>query len=77
MAGLDKRRIEALERLYAMGEESALQSPEWEERRAALHESLRRGWERAEREEAAGDSRRRRALEDLQRRMRERSTKRS
>ncbi len=43
-----------------------------EERRAELRESLRRGRERAEAEAAAGDSRRLRALENLQRHMRER-----
>jgi hypothetical protein len=43
-----------------------------QERRAALRESLQRGWEKAEREEAAGDSRRLHAMEDLQRRMQER-----
>jgi hypothetical protein len=66
------RRIEALERLYATGEDSSLQPPDLEERRARLRESLQRGWEQAEREAAAGDSRRLHALEDLERRMRER-----
>jgi hypothetical protein len=47
-----------------------------EERRAALRESLRRGWERAEAEAAAGDTRRLHALEDLERSMRERVEKR-
>jgi hypothetical protein len=47
-----------------------------EERRAALRESLQRGWERAEAEAAAGDTRRLHALQDLERRMRERVEKR-
>jgi hypothetical protein len=66
------RRIEALERLYATGEGSGLDASDLEERRAALREALRRGWERAEQEAAAGDSRRLHALEYLERRMRER-----
>ena len=43
-----------------------------EQRRAALREILRRGWERAEAEAAAGDTRRLRALEELERSMKER-----
>jgi hypothetical protein len=66
VGSLDKR-IEALERLYAMGEDSGLEPPDLEERRARLREDLERGYERAEREAAAGDSRRLHALEDLER----------
>jgi hypothetical protein len=67
MAGLDKR-IEALERLYAMGEGSS----HLEERRAALHPRKQHVRERAEDEAAAGDERRLHALEDLERHMLER-----
>jgi len=66
------RRIEALERLYATGEGSGLDASDLEERRAALREALRRGWERAEQEAAAGDTRRLHGLEDLEKHMRER-----
>jgi hypothetical protein len=71
MAGLDKR-IEALEKLYAMDEGPGQQPPDLEERRAAMRETLRSGWEKAEREAAAGDPRRLHALEDLVSRMKER-----
>ena len=71
MGSLD-RRIEALERLYAIGEGPGLEPPDLEERRAAMREEWRRGWEKAEREAAAGDSRRLHALQQLERRMRER-----
>jgi hypothetical protein len=71
MGSLDKR-IEALERLYAMDEGSGLQPPDLEERKAAMREDMRSGWEQAEREAAAGDSRRLHALEDLVRSMKER-----
>jgi hypothetical protein len=71
MAGLDKR-IEALEKLYAMDEGPGQQPPDLEERKAAMREALRSGWEKAEREAAAGDSRRLHALEDLVRHMKER-----
>jgi hypothetical protein len=69
MGGLEDR-LRRLEERY--GEGSSQQSPELAERRAALREDLRRGWEKAEREAAAGDSRRLHALEDLERSMRER-----
>jgi hypothetical protein len=71
MGSLDKR-IEALERLYAMDEGPGQQPPDLEERKAAMREALRSGWEQAEREAAAGDSRRLHALEDLVSRMKER-----
>jgi hypothetical protein len=75
VGGLE-RRIESLERLYATGGSSGIDPSDLEERRAALRESLRRGWERAEAEAAAGDTRRLHALEDLERSMRERVEKR-
>ena len=71
MGSLD-RRIEALERLYAMGDGPDLEPQDLEERRAAMREEWQRGWEKAEREAAAGDSRRLHALQQLERRMRER-----
>ena len=71
MAGLDKR-IEALESLYAMDAGSNLEPPDLEERRARLRADLELAKEQAEREAAAGDSRRLHALEDLERSMRER-----
>ena len=71
MGNLDKR-IEALERLYATGEGSGLEPPDLEERRVRLREGLERAREKAEREAAAGDSRRLHAIEDLERSMRER-----
>jgi hypothetical protein len=71
MAGLEGR-LRRLEEFNARDEGSGLQPPDLEERRAALRESLRRGWEQAEAEAAAGDTRRLHALEDLERRMRER-----
>jgi hypothetical protein len=70
--GSINRRIEALERLYAIEEGPAIEPPELEERRAALIASMDRAKEQAQREAAAGDSRRLRALEDLERSMRER-----
>ncbi len=66
MGSLD-RRIEALERLYTTSEGSALEPLDLEERRARLRESWQSAKEQAEREAAAGDSRRLRALEDLER----------
>jgi hypothetical protein len=66
------RRIEALERLYAMGDGPDLEPQDLEERRAAMREEWQRGWEKAEREAAAGDSRRLDALRELERNMRER-----
>ena len=66
------RRIESLEKLYAMGDGPDLEGQDLEERRAAMREEWRRGWEKAEREAAAGDSRRLHALQQLERRMRER-----
>jgi hypothetical protein len=71
MANLD-RRIEALERLYATGEDPTIEPPDLEERRAALIASMGRAKEKAREEAAAGDSRRLRALEDLERTIRER-----
>ena len=75
MGSLD-RRIEALEKLYAMGDGPDPEPQNLEERRAAMREEWRRGWEKAEREAAAGDSRRLRALENLERTMRERAERR-
>ena len=75
MGSLD-RRIEALERLYAMGDGPDLEPQDLEERRAAMREEWQRGWEKAEREAAAGDTRRLRALENLERTMRERAERR-
>jgi hypothetical protein len=72
VAGSLDKRIEALERLYAMGESPDPTEMDLEERRAALRESMQRGWGRAEAEAAAGDTRRLHALQDLERSMRER-----
>ena len=71
MGSLD-RRIEALERLYAMGDGPDLEPQDLEERRAAFWESWQSAMQKAEREAAAGDSRRLRALENLEASMRER-----
>jgi hypothetical protein len=65
MGSLD-RRISALERLYAMDAGPNLEPPDLEERRARLREDLERAREKAEREAAAGDSRRLEALRDLE-----------
>jgi hypothetical protein len=63
--GID-RRIQALEKLYegnSAGYEN--RAAELERRREEMRDNLKRAEERAAEEEAQGDSRRRRALEDL------------
>ena len=69
-------RLRRLEESNATGEPPGLEGQDLEERRAAMREEWRRGWEKAEREAAAGDSRRLRALENLERTMRERAERR-
>ena len=70
MGGLE-RRLARLEGLRVI-DGGALEPADLEERRARLREDLERAKEQAEREAAAGDSRRLHALEDLERSMRER-----
>ena len=65
MASID-RRIEDLERLYGMPvAEGDSAAEELEEKREALRVKLRLAEEKAAAEEAEGDSRRRRALDEL------------
>jgi hypothetical protein len=71
-----RRRLERLEEVNTIGKEPAIEPPDLEERRARLREDLEHAREKAEREAAAGDSRRLRAIEDLERRMRERAEQR-
>ncbi len=69
--GLDKR-IEALEKLYAMSGNSEGEKERRAEQRADLLAKLQDAKERAVLEAAAGDTRRLHALEDLERHMLER-----
>jgi hypothetical protein len=71
MGHLD-RRIEALERLYAMSGSTEGAKERRAEQRADLLAKLQDAKERADVEATAGDTRRLRALEDLERHMLER-----
>ena len=75
MGSLD-RRIEALERLYAMSGSTEGEKERRAEQRADLLAKLQDAKERATVEAAAGDTRRLHALEDLERHMRERTERR-
>ncbi len=65
MGSID-RRIEVLEKLYGMGESAEERGRATEEMRATMLARLQRAREQAEREEEAGDPRRRLALEELE-----------
>jgi hypothetical protein len=69
--GLDKR-IEALEKLYAMSGNTEGEQERRSEQRADLLAKLQEAKERATLGAAAGDTRRLHALEDLERHMQER-----
>ena len=62
--GSIERRIEQLEEVYR-GPSGCADPLEAEKRRAAFVETFERAWQKAEREEAEGNPRRRRALEQL------------
>ena len=65
-------RLRRLEESNATGEDPGPEPQDLEARRAAFWESWQSAKEQAEREAAAGDSRRLHALQQLERRMRER-----
>ncbi len=71
MGSID-RRIEALEKLYGVDEGAEEKERRTEEMRAAMLTRLERAREQAEREETAGDPRRRLALDELEEAIRKR-----
>jgi hypothetical protein len=67
-----ERRIEDLERLYNLAPSSEEQERRLAERRVEMHALMQDAEKRAEREAAAGDTRRQRALAELEERIKRR-----